>query len=76
MDAFIAGELYASQYAETHTLNEFQSLLEKGLFLLEQNKHTDKVFIYRYYKEKELEAVLIALAYNEKVLVRFLKDEA
>lgn len=74
MDTIVARDLYESQYRECFSEDEFNALLEKGLSLLEQNKNTDKFFVYRHYRDKDVQAVLIALTYNKMLLMHFLKE--
>ena len=75
MNYDVALEVHRKRYAEELSHDQFMSLLERGLYLLTQNDNTDKLFISRFYKGDDLQAMNIVLEYNELLMVRLLFEE-
>lgn len=73
MDLDIAMSLFEKKYVNDYTEEKFFSLLNQGIYLLSRNSNTEKIFIYRFYKNEDLTAVNIALAYKEELMLNFLR---
>ena len=74
MNRSVATDVYQHQYVNELSEEKYMTLLTKGLELLARNPNTDKLFVNRFYRDDDLKAVNIAMAYNQELMVRLLLE--
>lgn len=72
MNAEVAKEIFELRYSTRMNYDQFAKLLEKGLGVLERNPAIDKLVASRICMPEELNAVNIALDYNQEIMVKHL----
>jgi hypothetical protein len=74
MNEEVVQQVYASNYMDEMSEQQFRSMLLRGLQLVSQLSDTDKLFISRFFKGDDLKSVNIALTYNQELMIKLLSQ--
>jgi hypothetical protein len=74
MNEEVVQQVYASNYMDEKSEQQFRSMLLRGLQLVSQLSDADKLFISRFFKGDDLTAVNIALTYNQELMIKLLSQ--